>query len=244
MGVSGKEKEVEKAKKKTFAWEGCIEFRGKGKNRQGLLIWTNDNLRESNWLPLRAIKGLPRGGTGPAPHRLLLEQRVDKNSAWSALDDVKHEVIVDVLTKVALEVNNPKAPSVARRSVHVPALGRAVSIENDLNAEFQQDGSGPLLRWTLVKTADKKARSRVSAKPKAETKVQGGAGAAGSGSRKRKRGADSVPPVGTTAAVQDGGKASKSPATQSTEDVERPSKRFKPDHASSSAPSSVLVCAP
>lgn len=74
---------------------GCIEFRGKGENRQGLLIWTDEILRESNWVPLCAITaGLPRGGTGPAPHRLLLEQRVDKNSAWSVLD-AKHEEIVD-----------------------------------------------------------------------------------------------------------------------------------------------------
>lgn len=31
-----------------LTWKGCIAFRGKGKDRQGLLVWRDENLRETN----------------------------------------------------------------------------------------------------------------------------------------------------------------------------------------------------
>jgi hypothetical protein len=92
-----KEKPSKKAKSgkvkwETYEWDGCIAVRGEGENRECLLIWTDDNLRESNWVPV---------GDNHVPHRLVLQQK-GADDEWKELD-VEHADIVDELTAVALE---------------------------------------------------------------------------------------------------------------------------------------------
>jgi hypothetical protein len=91
-----------KVKGETYEWDGCIAVRGEGENRECLLIWMDDNLRESNWLPLRdIIEGVPLDTQGRPRYRLVLWQK-GADGEWKELD-VKHADIVDELTAVALE---------------------------------------------------------------------------------------------------------------------------------------------
>jgi hypothetical protein len=167
---SSKRKRAKKAKSRevkaeTFKWRGCIAVRGKGKNREYLLVWEDDNLIESHWIAFDAITGLPDDGL--VPHLLVL-QKLNDNADWKDLH-VKHPDLVDVLTQVSKEVDEIResedpdsVPRVAERAVSVPKLPCKISIEHKLDAEFKVDGCGTL-RWTLVKiTAAAKAKGAAS----------------------------------------------------------------------------------